>query len=698
MWLIDLASLGDGRLLESTVAAVCGITEEGKRRTRDVLCDGLAGKRCLLVLDGCEHLVDSCAELAGVLLRSCPKLSIVAASREPLGVTGEVTWRTPSLTVPRLEDEHRPELLMESEAIRLFVERARLSRSDFEVRASNAAPLVQICQRLEGIPLAIELAAGLSGFMSLTEILDRLHHRFRLLTGGGRGSLPRHQTLRQAVDWSYGLLDPAEQALFTRLAVFAGGFDLAAAEAVVPGQPIAPEDVMPLLSRLVNKSLVMAEPGSPDVTRYRMLDTIREYALEKLQPQGEAEWRRRHAEYFTGWSAMATQRLTSGEQGMWLRRLDEEQPNIRIALEWTLVEQPDYALRLAADMGALWRVNCSLAEGYEWLTRALETEASDQEARVAALMARARLSRRMGDLVRARADAESSVDLARRANLRDRLSAALTMLGIASSHEGDTDSSARYFAEAKAIAEEIHDLPRIAGCLNNMAMIELARGRNPQALEYGLQAIAICEELGDRILKSLILDTVARTHMHLGNLDEARRRYAESLVISQEFSDPMNIADCLEGMALLAMTTGDGTRGITLVAAAEALRTAMGIERTFEWSAEVLSAATRAQARVGEPAAAAARQKGAAMTMQEAVQYSLGASHEERRNGPSRLTGREVQVARLVSAGLTNAEIAQRLRISGRTVDAHVEHIRNKLGLRTRTQIAVWTRERVGTP
>jgi non-specific serine/threonine protein kinase len=694
-WLVDLAVLGDERLLEHTVASVCGIKEEAQRPLLDVLADSLSSRRSLIVLDGCEHLVDSCARLTSWLLRSCPKLKILTTSREPLGLTGEVIWRTPSLTIPRPEDAAHPELLMESEATRLFVERARLSRPEFELEASVTPALAQICSRLEGIPLAIELAAGLAGVMTLQEILDRLRHRFRLLTGGSRSSLPRHQTLRQAVDWSYDLLSPTERALFARLSVFAGGFDLAAAEAVTPGDSVHVDGVMPLLSQLVNKSLVIAEPTRPLTTRYRMLDTIREYAQEKLQQSGEAGLRRKHADYFADWTTSATKQLGSLDQVTWLRRLDEEQANIRLALEWSLSEQADNALRLAAAMGAFWWMHRSLTEGFEWLSRALDVETSIREFRAAALVARARLSRRKGDYAAAERDAEECAAISRQLGLKLELARALTMLGIITSHRGDLEAAARYFDESKKLAEQEGDRDRLASSLNNLAMIESGMGRQDLALPHMERALAIADEIGDRFLKATLLETAGRIHLRLGNHDVARRHYAEALTIASEFQDTVNIADCLEGFALIAGR--DSSRAVILVSAAEKLRAATGATRTLEWSTEVVEGIAAARGKLGPNASETARRQGGAMSIEEAVRFALGVPAIDRRDGTERLTDREIQVARLVAQGLTNGEVAQRLRIAARTVDSHVEHIRNKLGLRSRSQIAVWAHERLGS-
>ena len=696
-WLVDLAPLGDGRLLEHTLAAVSGIKEESIRPMAEVLSSGLANSTALIVLDGCEHLVDPCAELASRLLRTCPKLAILTTSREPLGVTGEVIWRTPSLTLPQ-QDDAVPELLMESEAIRLFVDRARLSRRDFELSPANASALSQICTRLEGIPLAIELAAGLAGVMTLQEILERLRHRFRLLTGGSRSALPRHQTLRQAVDWSHGLLSPGEQALFARLGVFAGGFDLPAAEAVVHGEPIEVDQVLPLISRLVNKSLVVADSGRPQTTRYRMLDTIHEYALEKIPESEHVELRRKHASYFGEWAIHATHQLTSPEQVGWLRRIDEEQANIRLAMEWSLSERPDDAMRLVGEMDAYWWMRRHLSEGLEWFSRALEVPTTNEALRAPALVARARLSRRRGDYAAARRDAGECAAICRRLGLDHHLIRAVTLLGIVASQQGDKAAALANFNEALELALRLEEVDRVIGALNNVAMIESVYGDIQIAHTRVEEALALAESLGDRFLRANILDTVARIHVRLGEYDLAAQQYTEALTVAAEFEDTMNIADCLDGMALLAAFRGDPTRAVVLVAAGHAMRSVSGGERNAEWSVEVDAGVAKAKARIGRAPSEAAWNKGQGMNMQEAVRYALGASAEPPHDGQGGLTDREIQVARLIAGGLTNGEVAARLKISGRTVDAHVEHIRNKVGLRTRSQIAVWAHERLGTP
>jgi len=693
VWLVELAPLADAKLLEQTVATACRITEKSKRPPVEALVEGLASRKVLLVLDGCEHMVDSCANLTSRLLRSCPKLTILVTSREPLGVPGEVIWRTPSLSVPAPEDSSRPELVLASEAVRLYVERAQLVRPDFQLDESASAPVAQICARLEGIPLAIELAASLAGMMTQQETLDRLGDRFRLLVGGSRTSLPRHQTLRQAVDWSYGLLSPAEKALFARLALFAGGFDLEAAEAVAPSADSG--GVLRVLSRLVDKSLIVAEPLGPKRTRYQMLDTIREYALEKLQQSDEADVRALHARHYVAWGSKAGAALRLGDQAHWLARIDEELPNIRLAFGWVLVEQPDAALRLAAAMGSYWHMRRQ-REGVQWLDLVLEQPTSSLNARAAALLQRSRINWRYGETAGPQRDAEECVELCRRLGLNDELTNALNILGLLRSSAGDWSGADRYQEQALELSRELGNQLGIASSLNNMALGASARGDNESAARMLEQALAASRSSGNRFVLATILDSVARVRLRSGETEAARALYREALSMSVELANSLNIVVCLEGLALLALADGDATRTVKLAAAANAVRTRLGNEATPDWTGEVNNGVVVARMKLGRQAADTAWQQGAAMNTQEAVDFAIGAGPAAIHANGNPLTGRETQVALLIAEGLTNPEIAKRLRMADRTADAHVEHIRNKLGLRSRSQIAVWAHERLG--
>jgi len=695
VWLVELSSVTDARLLDQTVASACGIREEAERPVGDVIATTLAPLRTIVILDSTEHIVEESATLANRLLRSCPNLTLLVTSREPLGVPGELIWRTPSLSLPRPEDAGHPELLLQSEAIRLFLDRTRLIRSGFELDRSTAATVFEICARLEGIPLAIELAAGLTGMLTMRDILDGLSDRFRLLTGGSRSSLPRHQTLRQAVDWSYRLLSEPEQALLTRLAAFAGGFSLAAVQAVAEG-PLAPEDVMPLLQRLVAKSLVIADPGGAHHTRYQMLETIREYAVDRLQERGDADLRRRHASYFAQWGAEATGLLGSPEQDVWLTALDAEQANIRLALEWTVAEDPENALRLASAMGVYWYMRRVRVEGIEWLSRTLTASPVGSVARARALLARARLEYRQG-LEAAWEDAQESVALSRDLGLHMELTGALTVLGLVSSSIGDWMAAERFHTEAMEVARSTGQAKRVAVSQNNLGLVHLGRGEPARARAFLNEALTGIESTGDRYITAELFETIGRVELRLGQLDAARARFGDSLRLASNFDDASTIVNGCEGFALLAMAERDPKRALTLIAAATNLRLKYGSDVMPEFREELQDALVRARTQVSERIAEEAWAKGTSLTLTTVVEFASGSDRRPDKNGDAPLTDREMQVARLIAGGLTNGEVAQQLRISERTVDAHLEHIRNKLGLRTRAQIAVWAHERVGT-
>ncbi|HET6310511.1 MAG TPA: LuxR C-terminal-related transcriptional regulator [Candidatus Nitrosotalea sp.] len=697
VWLVDLGKLNDPRLLEQTVALACGAREEGRRPMLEVLVEHLRAHRSLLILDGCEHLVDPCAALVGSLLGSCPNLTLVVTSREPLGVPGEVIWRTPSLSLPGPEDGAHPELVLESEAVRLYVDRARLSQPDFDLAATgSAAAVAQICTRLEGMPLAIELAASLTRVMTAQEILERLRDRFRLLTGGSRSALPRHQTLRQTVDWSFGLLSAAEKALLARLSIFTGGFDLPAAEAVAQEEPLDAGGVLPVLSRLVDKSLVTAEPVGSKRTRYRMPDTIREYALEKLQHGDEAEARRLMAAYYVDYCNRAAMQLRGSDPLLWLGRLDEEQANIRLALGWTLIEQPDSALRLAAAMGIYWHMRRHFAEAAEWLDQTLELPTASLEARAAALWIRARIRWRQGEYAGAKRNAQESADLCRSLDMPFELCGALTVLGLVAAAVGDYVSAEGYHEEALELARGLNDREAVARSLNNLGLIASARGDHQRGRTLLEEAVGEHRLAGTLVSTAGILDSLARINLLLGDNNAARSRYVEALEAAMRFGDTLYLAECLEGIALLALTEDDAGRTLTLMGAASVIRKGVAVLAMPDWKAHIDQGLATARARLEPARADAAWKQGASMSVQEAITYASGATPLPTRVDGNPLTDRETQVAALIAEGMTNFEIAQRLHIAARTADAHVEHIRNKLGLRSRSQIAVWAHERLG--
>lgn len=368
VWLVELAALTDAGLLAQTVAAALNLREQPGRTVEATLTDYLQPRQILLVLDNCEHLLLACAELGEGLLRTCPQLRLLSTSRESLAISGELTYRVPSFAVTELRQLTSVDALIQNEAVRLFVDRATLAAPAFKLTERNVAAVAQICDRLDGIPLAIELAAGRMKGMSVEQIAARLDDRFRLLTGGSRTALPRQQTLRATMDWSHEMLSDSERTVLRRLSVFAGGWTLEAAEAVCAGDGPEPGDVLDLVTHLVDKSLVFME--APDgEARHRFLETIRQYARDRLMEASEADRvRDRHRDWCIQLAEQAEPHLTSAAQAVWFERLELENHNLRAALEWTKAGgAPEMGLRLAGPLWRFWNVHGYWREGREWL-------------------------------------------------------------------------------------------------------------------------------------------------------------------------------------------------------------------------------------------------------------------------------------------------------------------------------------------
>ena len=355
-WLVEFAPLGDATLVPQTVANVFAVKEQAGQDLSETVAEWLQSKRLLLVLDNAEHLLGACTQLADHLLRRCDQLAILVTSRERLGITGEVAYRVPSLSVPDARQDAASEEALACEAARLFIDRARLQRPDFAIAAKDAAPLASICRRLDGIALAIELAAPRVRSMSLEELSRHLDDRFGVLTGGSRTALPRHRTLRSLIDWSYDLLGDSEKTMLCRASVFAGGWTVEAAERVCSGENVHGSKVLDLLTSLADKNLFVAE-AHDDVTRFSMLETVRHYARDRLQESGEeASVRARHLAYFLAMAEAAERQLGGADRAAWLERIDSDRDNLRSALSWSLSAGADAAagLRLAGALGYFW--------------------------------------------------------------------------------------------------------------------------------------------------------------------------------------------------------------------------------------------------------------------------------------------------------------------------------------------------------
>jgi len=550
VWLVDLAPILDPHLVPRTTAITIGLRNEPQRPVIDMICDYLNRKKMLLILDNCEHLVDACAQMADRILRAGSDVQILASSREALGIAGEVTYRVPSLGLPDVD--HLPSLdsLSQYEAVKLFIDRGTSIDPGFKVTNENAPALAQICYRLDGIPLAIELAAAKIRVLSVEQIANRLDDRFRLLTGGRRTAMERHQTLRAAVDWSYNLLPPDEQALFRRLAVFLGGWTLEAAEAICGDESdlgvVASDDVLELLEGLINKSLVIAE-SEHGMSRYHMLETIRQYANEKLVDSGEAKGlHEEHLEFFLDLAETASLHLYRHEQLEWLGKLDADYENLRAALEFALgKESAELSLRLCAALGMFWSIRGYWKEGAAWLAGALEkpVDEADQEertARVRALNQDAVLSEQLDDLERLHKSAELSISLAQQDSEKLDISIGRFHLGHSYSRLNDKDTALPLMEQS---FNEIRDLntPYWEAHISRYLGFNLQYQGKLKEDEWRLRNLELAREAGERQLLATLLYDLSDTFYRSSRLDESLKYAQEADILFKQVGSIFNL-------------------------------------------------------------------------------------------------------------------------------------------------------------
>ena len=593
-WLVELAGLSDPALVPQQVLSLLGLPEAPPSAATEVLVRHLADRSILVVLDNCEHLVDACAAFADSVLRTSAPVTILATSREPLGVPGETTWHVPPLAAPLPGDEADFDVLLCNDAARLFVERACAVVPGLDLR-SAAADIARICARLEGIPLAIELAAARIRVLSPGQIASRLDDHLRLLVGGPRVGPGRHQTLRAAIDWSFEALSSEQRTLFARLSVFAGGCVLEAAQAVCGEQ--SPDGVVDLLAVLVDKSLLTLDRQGPR-QRYRMLETLRQYAAERLAEAGDATATRgHHLTWAVDLAETSEGKLHGEEQASWLHVLDAEHDNLRAALEWAAEEgRIEDGLRLAAGLVRFWEIRGYLGQGRARLETFASAASGSATMRAKALNAAAVLAQRQGDIAGARRSYQESLVVQRARG--DRLGEATALHGLANLavSEGDLVTGSSLFQENLSIARELGATRMEAASLMNLGVVAHAafmRGQGDptragdEAHRFYRQSLAAYEALGDRYGEALALENLATlTRLHFRDPDAARRLHEQSLAIRRELGDRLGIADSARYIALLAMGTGEfGT-------ARQLHEERLAIERELDNTAHVAEALT----------------------------------------------------------------------------------------------------------
>jgi len=621
VWFVELAPLADPRLVPQAVASVLAVKEEAGRPVGEALVKYVKDRQLLLILDNCEHLMQACAELATLLLQGGARLKVLASSREPLRAAGEMSYPVPALSVPDPDQSLSVAALTHYEAVRLFIDRAAAVQPAFQVTPENAAAVIDICHRLDGIPLAIELAAARAHSLSVETIAARLSDRFRLLTRGDRTALPRQQTLRALIDWSYDLLTEHERALLGRLAVFAGSWTLEAAEHVGAGGDVDEAVVLDLLSNLVEKSLVeLAVEGE----RYRLLETMREYAQQRLDESHEADAvRTRHLAFYLALAEKASPKLMGPEQGVWLARLDLERENLISAHAWCDRAEGggELGLRLVhavkfylVNRGLLALLRRAAAE-------ALARPAAQQRspARCRALFAAGQADCFMGRYGEANGHLEESLAIAREIGDKGRAAAVLQVLGMTAIGQVDRTTARRYFEEALALVRELGNRHELAAALTALAQLHRVEGDLDAAEPLYEQVLELARELGDRESIAISLLNLAMVSIGHGSGDRARAMLLEVLAIAEEIGSKRTGESLLEVTAGLAALCGAQERVALFFGAAEAQTEQTGLHRDPVDEAFLAPRVARARETLGEAEFAATAAAGGALSYQGAM-------------------------------------------------------------------------------
>ncbi len=732
VWFVELAPLADPALVPQATAQSLGVREQAGRSLVAALEETLARYQALLVLDNCEHVIDASAQLADAILRAGPGLRILATSREPLNVAGEVIWRVPPLGLNGGDGD-----LGCGDAVRLFVDRARASAPAFALDHANRNAVVEICQRLDGLPLAIELAAARVRLLSPREIADRLDDRFRLLVGGSRTAPPRQQTLAAAVDWSYDQLSEPEQRLFQRASVFADGFSLSALEAIA--EPDERSDVLDLVSRLVDRSLIVVDTSRAE-TRYRLLETLRTYAHRRLRTSGEeAAVQRRLVDWMLDQSQQADLAYHGPEQARWLRWAEQEHGNLRVVLRWLAdARETDDLLRLVTALWWPWTQRGRWQEAQRWFQQCLALPGANARTTTRARLlaaagaiavigggdaaeARRRLEEAVAiglevddpltivnargllngvlairdgsDVEQVEASALALLDYVRTAGIAWGENRVLVTLAEVAFKRGDLEGGEARLNEAASVARRAHDGWSLAMTVGTLGDVERARGQHAQAGLLYEQSLALFAELGladHPIERPYLLHNLGYVALAAGQTDLAWERFAGALFGNRRLGDRRGVAECLIGFGASAAADGDADRATRLFAAGEAALTAVGAEIWHSNRRDYDRWRELARQQLGQAAFDRAWADGAGYSVDDAIE--LAERRPAKRAGPLStvvgLTPREREVARLAASGLTNRQIGETLVITEKTAANHVQRVLDKLGVHSRAQLA----------
>lgn len=734
---VDVAPLVDASSLPDAVARVLGLRGRTGQAVPELLVEYLRSRSLLLTLDNCERIVDACAQLVDDLVGTCPGLRVLTTTRQPLSLIGEAVHVVPSLSLPKANDLTG---VLESESARLFADRATAALPSFRVTDENATEVSGICRRLDGVPLAIELASARVATLSVEQIASGLDDRFRLLTAGNAAGVPRQRTLRATVDWSHDLLSDAERILFRRLAIFPGSWTLDAVQAVCTDQKLPSDDGLDVLTRLTAKSLVVVEHLSP-VSRYRLLETLRQYATERLAEAGEsAELADRHAHFFRTLADEAEGHLWGPQQATWLERLESDHDNLRGALAWFLSAEPDQALRMAVALWRFWDVRGFLTEGTRWLEAVLDGAPATTATRAEALLGLAFLHRDRGDERHAGLLADEALGIFRRIDDEHWTGRTLAFLGDVT-RATDLERSASFLEEGLAILETVGDDLHAAYALLNLAItieragdqtraralledslsrfqrlgdatgmawvlgelggLELSKGNDSRAEALMNESLARAQEIGDRRVLTWAHRRRGDIELHRNRWEDAAVHWREALALARAVGDATETANGLLRLGAFAIRRGNNDWAVRFLGAADTLFAERGgLPGAMDSMPPELVAAIgpHLPVRTSESPADTQSDRSLAQVIDDALAFGerqRGAHAKSRsKRHKTTLTDRELEVAALVSRGLTNRQIAERLVLSERTIDAHLERIRNRLGVRSRVEIAAWLLER----
>lgn len=713
VWFIELGSLFEPDLMVTQIYATMDLRGISSDPSLDDLSAYLVQKKELLIFDNCEHLVLVCAQTVDHLLRTCPGVSILSTSREPLGYPGETTYQVPAMKIPQMEDISDLKKIRSSEAAVLLVERIQNFQPEFQIDRDIAPTIIQICNQLEGIPLALELAAASTKYLSVSQIAEKLENSLELLTRGSRTSQPRQQTLRATIDWSYSYLNEVEQSLFRRIAVFRGEFTLEDGEGVccIGSKPftqksshasdLQPEMVLDLLSNLVDKSLLMVRMDGEAI--YRMLIPVRKYAREKLIESGEYDdLRKIHLSHYLDLAERAKVGVRGKEQIRWLDRLEIEHDNMRAALgsssDLGYVED---GLRLASALRDFWFRHGYLTEGVRWLKRLLEAEHPQNLYHANALVEAGILNYEYGNLERAKKYGRESLNLYEKFNHAEGIAQALYLLGVCAHFAGDRQRGILLLEDSLKRFRDLEDYWSVARTLLYLGDAYLRSENYHQAAFVVDECLTLFRQLGDVWGIAFALGTSGELARKMGDYELARNRFFEDLAMQYEQGNKVDVCYLLESIAKLSVDQDNAERAAILWGAAESLRELYHAPMPPSYQVDVAPHYVLAREQIGESAFTKAWVQGSKLSMEQVIEFALkdqidepgdahGATVKETKYQARQfdLTLREIEVLRLVAEGKTDVQVAEQLYISPRTVGKHLQSIYQKLQVSSRTAAA----------